>query len=98
MLGGVCSGIGIYFNIDPLWVRLLFVVLALAPGIGILAYLILWIVVPEAATTAEKLEMRGEPINVSNIEKSIRKEVDKLKDTINELTDDAKSTFKKKKQ
>ncbi len=46
MIGGVCSGIAAYFNIDPVIVRLVFVLLALGGGHGILAYLILWIIMP----------------------------------------------------
>jgi phage shock protein PspC (stress-responsive transcriptional regulator) len=47
MIGGVCSGLAEYFNIDPVLIRLLFVILTLHHGIGILAYVILWIVVPQ---------------------------------------------------
>ena len=96
MLGGVCAGIAAYLKTDPVWIRLIFVVLTLFSGIGILIYLIMWIVVPEARTTAEKLEMKGRRVNISNIEKSIQDEVDHLKDKINDLTDEAKNTFKKK--
>jgi hypothetical protein len=42
-------------------------------GTGVLAYIILWIVVPAAVTTSEKLEMTGEPVNISNIEKNERR-------------------------
>jgi phage shock protein PspC (stress-responsive transcriptional regulator) len=96
IIGGVAGGIGAYFKVDPLWIRLLFVILTLAPGIGLLLYIILWIVVPEARTTADKLSMRGEPVNVSTIEKSIREELNHIKDKINDLAGDAKDTFKKK--
>lgn len=51
MLGGVCGGLGAYFNFDPNLIRLLFVVLAVAPGIGIPAYIALWLLVPEASET-----------------------------------------------
>jgi phage shock protein C len=47
MLGGVCGGLGVYFDFDPNLIRLLFVVLAVAPGIGIPAYIALWLLVPE---------------------------------------------------
>jgi len=47
MLGGVCGGLGDYFAFDPNLIRLLFVVLAVVPGIGIPAYLALWLLVPE---------------------------------------------------
>jgi phage shock protein C len=46
MLGGVCVGLGKYLNLDPIWVRLFFVLLAISNGIGVLAYIIMWIVVP----------------------------------------------------
>ena len=47
MLGGVCGGLGAYFSFDPNLIRLLFVVLAVAPGFGIPAYILLWLLVPE---------------------------------------------------
>lgn len=46
IIAGVCSGLADYFAIDPVLVRLVFVILALHSGIGILAYIILWIVAP----------------------------------------------------
>ena len=46
MLGGVCSGLGAYLNIDPILVRIFFVLLALTNGLGVLIYLVLWIIVP----------------------------------------------------
>ena len=46
MVGGVCSGIANYLNIDPVIVRLVFVLLALGGGHGILAYHILWVLMP----------------------------------------------------
>ena len=95
MLAGVSSGLAYYFNIDPIWFRALFIISSFS-GAGIIAYLILWLVVPEAATTAEKLEMRGEPVNLSNIEASISQEFENLKGKFNDLTDEAKRSFKKK--
>ncbi len=67
-IGGVLGGIGAYFNIDPLILRIIYIVLLIF-GVGWLIYLILWIVVPVANTAAEKLEMRGEPVNVENIKR-----------------------------
>lgn len=46
ILGGVCAGIGNYFNIDPVWIRLLFALLAFAYGIAFIVYIIMWIVIP----------------------------------------------------
>lgn len=72
VFAGVCSGLAVYFKIDPLVMRIIFVVLFFANGVGLLAYLILWVAVPRAQTTAQRLEMRGEEVTVSNIEKSVR--------------------------
>jgi len=74
VIGGVCSGLGAYLNIDPVFVRILFVVFTLAYGAGLLIYFLLWAVIPEARTAAEKLEMYGEEVNVFNIEKKVRQE------------------------
>lgn len=76
ILGGVCSGIANYFNFDPLWLRLALAILAiLGFGMGVVLYIVLWIIIPEAKTTAEKLEMRGEEVNFSNIGKKVEEEM-----------------------
>lgn len=83
LVGGVCTGLGHYFGVDAVWIKILFVVLVLAGfGTGILAYLILWIVTPAALTTSEKLEMTGEPVNISNIEKKVREEFESVSNKI----------------
>jgi phage shock protein C len=79
IIGGVCSGMGAYWNIDPVIVRVLFITLALAGGLGVMVYLILYIVIPEAKTTAQKIEMKGEPVNIHNIKESVKKEFDSLR-------------------
>jgi phage shock protein PspC (stress-responsive transcriptional regulator) len=78
MLGGVLAGLGHYFGIDKVWLRIFFLILLFAWGTGVLAYIILWIVMPEAKTTAEKLEMTGEPVTISNIEKKVREEFENV--------------------
>lgn len=47
MIAGVCGGLGEYFNVDPTLIRLLWLLLALCGGSGILIYLICWIIIPE---------------------------------------------------
>ena len=47
MLAGVSGGLGEYFDVDPVLMRLLFVVTAFISGVGILAYIVLWIVMPK---------------------------------------------------
>ncbi len=72
-VGGVSSGLAHYLGIQALWVRILWIVLTIASsGAFILIYIALWIFVPEAKTTADKLSMRGEEVNISNIERKIR--------------------------
>ncbi|OXB06956.1 hypothetical protein B0A81_12770 [Flavobacterium plurextorum] len=81
MIGGVATGLGHYFGIDAVWIKIVFLVFVFAGfGTGILAYFVLWIVTPEAVTTSEKLEMTGEPVTISNIEKKVREEIDSLSD------------------
>ncbi|MCL1821888.1 MAG: PspC domain-containing protein [Prolixibacteraceae bacterium] len=72
IIAGVCSGLSAYFNINPTIVRVIFVLLIFASCTGILVYIILWIAVPRAATTAQRLEMRGEEVNVNNIQRTVR--------------------------
>ncbi|WP_299627593.1 PspC domain-containing protein [uncultured Tenacibaculum sp.] len=95
-LGGVASGLAHYVNVDTIWIRLAFILAAVTTGIGVLAYIILWVLLPEARTTTEKLQMEGEPVNIDSIEKKIRNEFEflstKLKDGANELTDKISST------
>jgi phage shock protein C len=66
-IGGVCAGIGAWFGIDPLWVRIGFALLTLLYGTGAIIYLVLWIILPEAGTTSEKLEMHRQIINIGTL-------------------------------
>jgi len=76
VIGGVCSGLAHYFNIDKILMRIIFVILLfVTSGILIPAYLILWIAVPKARTTSQRLEMKGEPINIENIGRSVKEEM-----------------------
>lgn len=82
VFGGVCGGLGAYFNMDPVVLRIIFAVLFfVTSGAAFLAYIILWIAVPKAVNTAQRLEMRGQEATVKNIEKSIREEVKEVKES-----------------
>lgn len=83
-VGGVCAGLGWFFGIDPVLVRIAFVLLVILGGSGILLYIILWIVIPQAKTTAEILEMQGEPVTLDSIK-------DHVKGMKNDMKDGAKS-------
>ncbi|WP_375324883.1 PspC domain-containing protein [Flagellimonas sp. GZD32] len=82
-IGGVCAGLEHYLGIDALWIRLIFILLAVfTSGFGLIAYILLWILVPEAITTSQKLDMRGEPINISNIERKVKEGFDDVADKV----------------
>lgn len=82
-IAGVSSGLGHYFKIDALWMRLLWVVLTIGSSGGfILIYGLLWILIPEAKTTSQKLDMRGEEVNISNIERKVKESFDEVADRV----------------
>lgn len=85
IIGGVAAGLASYFNIDPVIFRIIFVVLALAWGWGILLYILLWVIVPEAKTNIEKLEMKGDAVTVANLEESAKQSNEKNFSVITKL-------------
>lgn len=89
-IGGVSSGLGYYFNIDPLWIRIAWVVLFFGAGTGILIYILLWILMPEAGTTSEKLAMSGKPINITNIEEKVKEGFSSVKESLDGVADKVK--------
>lgn len=68
-LGGVCSGLAAYFDIDVTLVRIIFLALLLAGSFGFWLYLIIWIVAPKALTPAQKCELRGWETSAENLAK-----------------------------
>jgi phage shock protein PspC (stress-responsive transcriptional regulator) len=93
-LGGVASGIAHYLDLDTIWVRLALLALFVFGGFGILLYIILWILLPEAKTTAEKLQMEGEPVNIDNIEKKIREEFNNVSENVSDFANKASEKIK----
>ncbi|MDF9798317.1 phage shock protein PspC (stress-responsive transcriptional regulator) [Catalinimonas alkaloidigena] len=73
VIGGVSGGIAAYFGSDPTVIRLLFVLSIFLGGTGLLIYVILWIITPEAKSLTDKMQMKGEPVTLTNIESSIKK-------------------------
>lgn len=71
MVAGVASGLAAYLRIDPLIVRLLFVVFTFTGAAGLILYILMWILVPEAKTQGERLQMRGKAVTVDNIKRVI---------------------------
>lgn len=84
-VGGVSAGLAHYFGVDVIWIRLAWILLLAGAGTGVLLYILLWILVPEAKTTAEKIMMTGEPVNISNIEKKIKDGFDTVTETVGDV-------------
>lgn len=83
MLGGLASGLAAYLSIDPVIIRVIFVIFGFM-GFGIPGYLILWIIVPSAKTPSERLQMKGKPVNIDTLKEEFEKTAGRLKDdTIN---------------
>lgn len=81
IIGGVCSGIAQYFDLDPTIVRVAVILLTLLTGPAvILIYVILWIILPAAKTTADRLEMEGRSATIDNIASKVREEVAYVRD------------------
>lgn len=97
-VGGVASGLAHYFGLDASWLRILWAFLIFFSGGSFLViYILFWILIPEARTTAEKLQMKGEPVTVENIEKKIKDEVNHLADKVKNVDyEKAGNTLKKK--
>lgn len=96
VIGGVCSGIAAYWGIeDPIWVRLVAGLLFFS-GVGIVPYIIVWIIAPVAKTSGDRLAMRGEAATVKNIGQMIEEEIGDMTDQISQMTDDFLSKKKDK--
>jgi phage shock protein PspC (stress-responsive transcriptional regulator) len=97
-VGGVAAGLAHYFGLDIGWLRIVWAILIFFSGGSFLViYILFWILIPEAKTTSEKLQMKGEPVNVGTIEKKIREEFNSLADKVKNVDyEQAGSTLKKK--
>ena len=102
IIGGVCSGIGAYFNFNPWLARFIFLIpffsfvfrwghwgpnffnLTFSPG-SLIIYIILWLVIPEATTTSEKLEMKGEKVDLNSIKNSVLQEMKEVGERVGKM-------------
>jgi phage shock protein PspC (stress-responsive transcriptional regulator) len=73
VIGGVSGGVAAFLGIDIVAVRVIFIVLAVAGGLGLFIYIVLWLILPEARSLTDKMQMQGEPVTLSNIESTIKK-------------------------
>jgi phage shock protein PspC (stress-responsive transcriptional regulator) len=86
IFGGVGSGLAAYFGIEPWIIRLLLVVLTFPIQVIPIIYIVLWIVLPKALTSGQRLEMRGEKVTVSTIEKSVKEEYESVKENVKRVS------------
>jgi len=85
VVAGVCSGLTAYFGFkDPIYLRILFTLFFFS-GIFFFGYILLWIIVPEAKTSSDRLSMTGQPINIESIAKQVEDELITLKDKVSDL-------------
>ncbi len=84
VISGVCSGLSAYFGLsEPLWMRLIFVLLGIiSAGFWIPVYILLLIIVPPAKSAAERLEMKGQPINVDSIAQEFQQGYERLSERV----------------
>jgi len=73
IIGGVAGGVAAYLGIDVIASRLLFIIFTFAGGLGLFVYIVLWMILPEARTITDKMQMQGEPVTLSNIESTLKK-------------------------
>jgi phage shock protein PspC (stress-responsive transcriptional regulator) len=76
VIGGVAGGLGAFFGIDTVLIRILFVVFFIVGGSGLVMYIILWICMPMATTLTQRMQIKGEPVTLANIEHQVKKNLD----------------------
>ena len=90
LVAGVCAGIANYFDIDAVWVRLIFALFFPIAGTGFLLYIILWIVVPKAVTRADRMAMKGEKQNLQGFKKNLEDELSSVRQNFSNFSDEAR--------
>jgi phage shock protein C len=85
MLGGVCGGLGEYFNIDPTLVRIVYILVTIATGLllGIGLYIVLWLIVPSEASVGKSLR------------ESMRENVDEMAQSARDITNGVQATLRR---
>lgn len=75
VVSGLAAGLGKYTSIDPVIFRVLFVVTTFFGGFGLITYLIMWAITPEAKSITDELQMDGSPVTLNNIEEKIKNNI-----------------------
>ncbi|MFZ1686343.1 MAG: PspC domain-containing protein [Flavobacteriales bacterium] len=95
-LGGVLGGVAAYLNMEVLWTRIIFLLLLFPLSFGSLAvvYVLMWILVPRADSTADRLQMRGEAVNVDNIKRVFEEGGERFKKGAEQMAGEARDLGK----
>jgi len=97
VVGGVCSGMAHYFDIDPVIIRLIWAVLVLVGGVGVVAYIIAWAIIPAAKSPEELLYMSDSSANtINDITRNMNEELQDLKRRAERMSRDLASVFRAK--
>jgi phage shock protein C len=98
VIGGVCSGLSHYFDVDPVIIRLIMAVLFLTFGIGLIAYIIAWAIIPVARSREELCNMNGgQPVTFHEISRNVQGELQDLKKRGEQMSRELRDFFSKKK-
>src|ERR1700761_6882527 len=90
IISGVCSGIANYFNIQPVWIRLAFALTFFFFGSGLLLYIILWIVIPQAVSRADRMAMRGQRPDLQGFKSNLQEEMYAMRNHFSNLQQEAR--------
>ncbi len=97
VLGGVCSGLAAYLDMDTSLVHIAVVLLIIFTGIPLIAYFVLWAIVPEATSPNDRFRMKGGNTTVNDIVNNVRKEATDIarnvKNEANNVADSLKKTL-----
>ncbi|MCL1877044.1 PspC domain-containing protein [Candidatus Saccharibacteria bacterium] len=100
VLGGVIAGLAAYTGWDVTLLRVLFVILVIFPSVGmlLLVYIVVWIVAPAAETASEKLEMRGESVDIESIKEQVKNAGERVIETGKETAERVKKSFQSQRE
>lgn len=89
LVAGVCAGIANYFDIQAAWIRLAFALTFFFAGTGLILYIILWIVIPKAATRSDRMAMKGEKLNLQGFKKNFEEEIGSMRNNLSNFHQEA---------
>ncbi|MBS7564376.1 PspC domain-containing protein [Mucilaginibacter sp. Bleaf8] len=90
LIGGVCAGIANYFDAPATWIRLAFALAFAFAGTGLFLYIILWIILPKAVTRADRMAMKGEPLDLQGFKRSFEAEMSMVGGRLSDLHQEAR--------